>query len=148
MAGVRKPREKLCASEFHPSKTRKTRTQSGRRSRPLLVPLLPVLEGWNALAHSFSRGFRTLAINSFRRQYQAATVSTKRPLTSSLESCCALGVQGRQDKVLALVPHGTRAYDLILGDVVLIICFFVVCFSKSRSKRPSRTMGTPLEHYF
>ena len=37
MAGVRKSREKLCASEFHPSKTRKTRTQSGRRSRPLLV---------------------------------------------------------------------------------------------------------------
>ena len=30
--------------------------------------LFRVLEGWNALAHSFSRGFRTLAINSFRRQ--------------------------------------------------------------------------------
>ena len=27
-----------------------------------------LLEGWNALGHSFSRGFRTLAINSFRRQ--------------------------------------------------------------------------------
>ena len=26
-------------------------------------------EGWNALAHSFSRGLRTLAFNSFRRQY-------------------------------------------------------------------------------
>ena len=30
MGRVRKPREKLCASAFHPSKTRKTRTQSGR----------------------------------------------------------------------------------------------------------------------
>ena len=39
MASVRKPREKLCASAFHLSKTRKTRTQSGRRGSPLLVPL-------------------------------------------------------------------------------------------------------------
>ena len=28
------------------------------------------LEGWNALAHRFSRSCRTLAINSFRRQYK------------------------------------------------------------------------------
>ena len=32
MASVRKPREKRCASAFHPSKTRKTRMHSGRRS--------------------------------------------------------------------------------------------------------------------
>ena len=68
MASVRKPRENLCASALHLSKTRRTRTQSGRRSRPLLVAFCRILERWNALAHSFSRGFRTLAINSFPRQ--------------------------------------------------------------------------------
>ena len=56
MASVRKPRQKLCASACHPSKTRKTRTQSGRRSRPLLVPFFGVSDGRNALAHNlFSR---------------------------------------------------------------------------------------------
>ena len=57
VASVRKLRENLCASAFHLSKTRKTRTQSGRRSRPLLV--------------SFFSGFGGLervAINSFQRQ--------------------------------------------------------------------------------
>ena len=49
MACVRKPREKLCASAFHPSKTRKTRTQSGWRSRPLLVPFF---RGGMALARA------------------------------------------------------------------------------------------------
>ena len=69
MASVRKPREKLCASAFHPSKTRKKGTKSGRLRRPLCVRVFRVLEGWNSLAHSFSRGFRTPAIKSFRRQY-------------------------------------------------------------------------------
>ena len=59
---VRKPREKLCASAFHHSKTQKKVTKSGRLRRPLCVRVFPVLEGWNALAHSFSPGFRTLAI--------------------------------------------------------------------------------------
>ena len=55
---LQKTREQnICASDFHPSQTRKTRTQSGRRSRPLLVPLFRALDGWNSLAHSFSPGF-------------------------------------------------------------------------------------------
>ena len=45
MGNVRKPRENLCASAFHPSETRKTRTQSGRRSRPLLVPFFEFWRG-------------------------------------------------------------------------------------------------------
>ena len=44
MACVRKPREKLCASAFDPSKTRQTRAPSGRPSRPLLVPFCRDLE--------------------------------------------------------------------------------------------------------
>ena len=57
VACVRKLREKLCASTFHPSKTRKTRTPSGRRSRPPFGPFFRVLEGWNSLAHNFLEVF-------------------------------------------------------------------------------------------
>ena len=31
-------------------------------------PFCLLLEGWSALAQSFSQGFRTQAVNSFRRQ--------------------------------------------------------------------------------
>ena len=68
MACVRQPREKLCASAFHPSKTRKKGTKKRRLRRPLCVRVLRVLEGWNAPAHSFSRGFRTRPINYCPRQ--------------------------------------------------------------------------------
>ena len=40
-----------------------------RASRARQRGFLSSLEGWKALAHNYSRGFRTLAINSFRRQY-------------------------------------------------------------------------------
>ena len=73
MESVRKIPEKLCASAFHPSKTRKTRKQRGRRSRPLLVRVFRLLERWNALTHSFSRGFRTRPINYCSRQYKQIT---------------------------------------------------------------------------
>ena len=73
MACVRKPREKLCASAFHPSQTHKIRTRSGRRSRPLLVPFFRDLEGRNSLAHIFSRGFCNMLTNSIRRQYSCFT---------------------------------------------------------------------------
>ena len=53
-------------------------TKSVRLRRPLCVRVFRILEGWNALTHSFSRGFCTLAINSFRRQW-----STIRSLSQS-----------------------------------------------------------------
>ena len=60
MACMRKLRNNMsCQSEFHSLKIRKTRKQSWRRSRQLLVPSLRVLEESNSLAHSFSRGFCT-----------------------------------------------------------------------------------------
>ena len=55
MASERKPREKLCASAFHPPKPEQKGTKSGRLRRPLCVRVFRVLEGWNALAHNFSR---------------------------------------------------------------------------------------------
>ena len=57
MAGVRKPREKLCASEFHPPKLDKKGTKSARLRRPLCVRVFRVWEGWNSLAHNYSTGF-------------------------------------------------------------------------------------------
>ena len=45
MACVRKPREQLFASAFHPSITQKQGTKSGRLRRPLCVRGFRVLEG-------------------------------------------------------------------------------------------------------
>ena len=98
MANVRKPREKLCASAFHLSKTRKKGTQSGRLRRPLCVQVFRVLERWHALAHSFSRGVRTRPINYCPRQYDGPE-DRKSPNTCSQKIvsvlCCLLLVTCR-----------------------------------------------------
>ena len=80
---LQKLEEKLCAGEFQPSETRKTRTQSGWRSRSLLVPSFRGLEGTNSLAHSFSQGFCKMLTIFFRRQY-FFTTSDKH-----ISDCCA-----------------------------------------------------------
>ena len=73
----RKTSKERCASAFHPSKTQKKDTKSGRLRRPLCVRVFRVLEGWNALAHSFSRGFgkRLLILSDDNtRNYRSRTL--------------------------------------------------------------------------
>ena len=62
-----KPRETLCASEFHPLTIKKHARKVGGEAANFLT-LFRVLEGWNSFAPSFARGYCKRLTTSFREQ--------------------------------------------------------------------------------